>query len=111
MANRYRKQCSISLIVREMRIKATARHQCLLGMAVVPKTSGNKCWGGCGERESRALVVGPQTGVATVEKSTEVPRQLKMGELSGPACPLLGVYVKAMKWHLEDTLALPRKLE
>lgn len=90
MANRYRKQCSISLIIREMRIKATARRQCLLGMAVVPKTSGNKCGGGCGERESRALVVGPQTGVATVAKQYGGSLTVKNGRTEWSSMPTSG---------------------
>ena len=53
MAHRYKKKCSISLIFREMEIKITMIHHLTTPsrMAIIHKSTNNKCWQGCGERK------------------------------------------------------------
>ena len=46
-------------------------------MANINKST-NKCWRGCGEKPS-ALLVGMQTGEATVENTMEFPQKTKNG--------------------------------
>ena len=53
MANKHMKRCSPSIINREMQIKTPLRyHSMPVRMGAAKKSTSNKCWRRCGEKET-----------------------------------------------------------
>ena len=92
------KKCSISLGIREIQIKTTIRyHLTPVRMTKINKSGNDRCWRGCRERGTLlTLLVGMQTGAATLENSMEVPQKVENRPYD-PAIALLGIYQKNTK--------------
>ena len=95
-------RCSKSLTIRRMQIKTTMRyHLTLIRMAIIEKSTNNKCWRGCGEKvillqcwwESKLVQPLWKIIWRLIKKlKTDLPHDL--------AIPFMGIYLeKTLIWR------------
>ena len=105
MAEELLKNCSASLIIREMQTKTTLRfHLTPVRMVKIKNSGDRRCWQGCKERGTLLHCWWDCKLVQPLWKSVWwFLRKLDIALLEDPAIPLLGIYPEDVPTGKKDT--------
>ena len=109
IADRYMKRRSTLLIIREMQIKTAMRyHLTPVRVAIIKKNTNDKCWQGCGEKETLVHRWSECKLVQPLWKTVwKFLKKLKIELPYDPAIPLLGIHPKKTRTLIRKDTCTP----
>ena len=111
MAKKHMKRCSILLMIRKMQIKtkywAIGYHLTLVRMAIIKKSTNNKCQRVCREKGTLLHCCWQCKLVQPLWRTVwNFLKELKMELSYDPAIPLLGIYLEKTVFHNYTCISL-----